>query len=435
MNTKLRLLVLSDSWPSVTHTIRAANIVMFELLNEFVKHENIDVGFLKFNNPSASGEVSPGEKEGTDVLIKKGVEILEPLSFPPRKQTSKLRHLSMLVNPRLEDWYPEIIHQKTIEERISEFSPDMLFVPWSEWVAGLCSEIKIPKFAYYGNPDPKVGLARSYFSFYSGDMNFLNFLRLKYLMSRFEKLHLKVMKRYEILGEMAMNDVDYYVKRGHPNAFYLQNLWVDRFGVSWREKRKIFEKENPAIIIGSIGKVFGTANQYGLDILGKSFLPELKKKMKNQKFEIHIFGAGELSPKLKKCLQAPEIKIRGFVEDIDKEILSAKVSLCLNSASPFKVAHTRYLHAWSMGSCVVTHQDASLSTPEIVHGKNALLGKDVSEIVDLTVKAINDAKLRAEIGEQGYQTLKKHFTSERVVSKVMDKINEFFKKKKNTNGK
>ncbi len=100
-------------------------------------------------------------------------------------------------------------------------------------------------------------------------------------------------------------------------------------------------------------------------------------------FRIEIIGAGALHPAIKAALEGPDVVFRGFVPDIDEALLSAPVFLCLNNATPFKVGHTRYLHAWTLGACVIAHRDAALSMPEIVNGRNALLGTDPDEIADL----------------------------------------------------
>jgi len=424
----MKILVLSNLWPHPFHTTHAANVVIFELIREFARQKGFKIGFLKLKHPQDSKEIRSQDKEGIDNLKKEGVKILEPLNLPPLYSFSKFRKVFKILKPKLEDFYPEIEYRRIIEKRVCEFSPDIIFIPWSEWITAACSEIKVPKFAYYGNPDPKVGLFRLKFSFEHGDINLMKFLLLRRMFQKFEGIHLEEMKKYEILGDVAVNDAKYYVVKGHPNAFYIRNLWINRFGREWQERKRNLEKESPAIIIGSIGKLNGTANQYGLEILGKDFLPLLRKKARGFNYEIHIFGAGKMHPSLEKYFQTPEVKIRGFVEDIDKEIFSAKVFLCLNNASPYKVGHTRYLHAWSLGACIVAHKDARLSMPEIIHQKNALLGKDIEEIVDLVIQAISDSNLRFKIGEAGYQTFKECFTAEKVVSKIIKKIEEFFKK-------
>ena len=71
----------------------------------------------------------------------------------------------------------------------------------------------------------------------------------------------------------------------------------------------------------------------------------------------------------------PRVTNDGFVDDIDAELQAAKVFLLCNNSHPdYVVGHTRILHAWSLGSCLVAHLGMARAMPEIVHGENALLG-------------------------------------------------------------
>ena len=173
------------------------------------------------------------------------------------------------------------------------------------------------------------------------------------------------MRQYDLLGDVAANDALYYQQKGHPNAFYIQNIWIDRFGASWEETRQRLEIKTPAKIIVNVGQLGATANRYGMEILAKEVAPALRDLLREIPYELHILGKGEIIEPLRRLLDSPEIKIRGFVDDIDKEFFEASLFVCLNNASPFKVGHTRYLHAWSLGICVIAHRDAALSMPEI----------------------------------------------------------------------
>jgi hypothetical protein len=220
----------------------------------------------------------------------------------------------------------------------------------------------VKKFAYYGNPDAKAGLARTAFAREHGGSS-VNYLRHRVSLARMERFHLAAMKRYEYLGDVAANHATYYTRRGHPNAFYVHNLWIDRFGTNWRDQRAS-ERTAPFAIVGSVGKVDGTANTHDLEILGRDVVPELRRGMQGR-FEVHVCGAGSLHPIVADYLRAaPEVQIRGFVDDIDGEMTTAPV----------------YLHAWSLGACVIGHRDSALSIPEMVSGENlsarSLSGRD-----------------------------------------------------------
>jgi glycosyltransferase involved in cell wall biosynthesis len=185
------------------------------------------------------------------------------------------------------------------------------------------------------------------------------------------------------------------------------------------------ESADPLVIVGNVGKLGGTANRYGLEYLGKEILPALRRRLAPGTFRVEILGAGELEPTIRSKFDGADVIFRGFVPDIDEAILSAPIFLCANNATPFKVGHTRYLHAWTLGACVVAHRDASLSMPEIRHNENALLGRDAEEIADLVVRAARDKSIRERVGEAGWETYRTQFRAESVASNIVGRIERY----------
>ena len=115
--------------------------------------------------------------------------------------------------------------------------------------------------------------------------------------------------------------------------------------------------------------------------------------------------------------------MRGFVDDIDAELRAAKVFLMTNNTNPdFIVGHTRILHVWSLQMCLVAHRNMALAVPEIVHGRNALLGSTGEEIADHVVSALHDPELRDAIAAEGRRTFEREFLPETVVGRVMGRI-------------
>lgn len=416
--TAMKILIVNTLFPHPSHSFQSANVIIFELVREFARQSQVKVGFFKINRPNEPGP-SLQEKEGMDILRTQGVDILPSLLLPPGAPSRSTWRKAIF--PKVTDFYPEVVHRVMVTRAIMRYAPDLIFVPISEWVTALCADVPITKFAYYGNPDPKSALARVRFDFHHGTSNLRQFLVQQVLLRNLERVHLAEMKKYELFGDLAENDLRWYQAHGLPNAFYTRNVWVDRLGEGWRTARRIAEQETPAIIAANTGRLSATANTHGLEILGRDMLPALRRTVR-MPYELHLFGVGTPHPAIRHFLNAPEVHSRGFVEDIDHEMLKAKVFLCVNNASAYKVGHTRYLHAWSLGACVVAHVDAALSMPEIVHGKNALLGRTPDEIASLVAQALSDSELRARIGEGGYNTFRDYFLAERVVPQIMERI-------------
>ena len=87
------------------------------------------------------------------------------------------------------------------------------------------------------------------------------------------------------------------------------------------------------------------------------------------------------------------------------------------------MSHTRFLHSWSLGSCIVAFEDSSVSIPEIEHNKNVLLARDSHEIAEHIITASQDNKIRRKLGAGGIATLKKSFDAKIVANKIIAKIN------------
>jgi glycosyltransferase involved in cell wall biosynthesis len=402
--------------PQRQHTTRAGNVVIFELLAALARVPGSSVSFLRIGTESSLAVMEQDAGE----LRQASVEVLDPLALPaPPLKRAAWRKLAV---PRRSDFYPLSVHAGLLQRRIDDIRPDILFVPWDEQLTALAADIRGPvKFAYYGNPDQKAGTHRAAFDRRHGISPY-SWLRSTLYLRRLEQAHLDVMRRYELVGDVAANDAEYYVRQGHPNAFYVRNVWIDRFGEEWRSLRRQRESRQPAIIAANVGNVSATANRYGLELLGNEFVPELRNVMSPGSYEVHVFGAGELLPQLRAALNVQEVKIRGFVADIDDELLRSQVFLCLNNASPYKVGHTRYLHAWSLGCPVVAHTDAALSMPEIVHGENALLGTSAQQIAAHVQALIADSALRRRIGEGGYATFRSCFMADRVAPQIVERM-------------
>jgi glycosyltransferase involved in cell wall biosynthesis len=414
----VRLAIVTADWPHPAHSVRAANVVIFELARALAQCPGLKIGVLKVGH---DGEPEPGaeERAGATSLAATGIEVLDPVVLPPIARVGNA--LARLVAPQPEHFYPDVVHGPRIASALASWKADALLVPWSEWLTAACSSVPVLRFAYYGNPDPKTGRHRAEHDLRLGG-SLLDYARLRIALHRLEKVHLGIMRRYHLLGDVAANDAAYYAQAGHPNAFYIRNLWIDRFGEDWRSRRDRLECRDPLPIIGNVGKLDGTANRYGLEYLGQKVLPALRRRLSVGSYRIEILGARTLHPKIKKYLEAPNVVFRGFVADVDEAMLRAPIFLCVNNATPFKVGHTRYLHAWTLGACVIAHRDARLSMPEIVDGENALLGGDAEEIADLIVRAAKDPMLCRRIGEGGWETYRTLFRGERVAADIAQRL-------------
>jgi glycosyltransferase involved in cell wall biosynthesis len=412
----MKLVIAAGIWPRISHSVNAAPVVAFELINALADQPDITVGFLKLSHHD---DLAPNaeDENGIAALRARGIDVqeLRVPRLPVRRWFPWI-----VMNGRLADFVPETDFAQLAGQAVARMGADAVMPMWTEWGTAMLADAPALRFAYYGNPDPKNFRIQIAQQRELGHLSWLRWQMERRAANVFEREHLARMRRYQLNGNVAANDAQFYRDRG-VNSFYIQNVWIDRLGDGWREKRAALENRDGSRIIGNVGKLGATANTLGMQILGRDVLPQLRRAM-TMPFEIHILGGGKLRPDVEKILDAPEVKLRGFVDDIDEEILKSNIFLGMNNAGLYKVGHTRYLHAWTLGACLVVHADAALSMPEIRHRENALMGRDAAEVADLIAEAAADPALRLRLGEAGYQAYRRRFTGPVVARTIAERL-------------
>ena len=326
-------------------------------------------------------------------------------------------------------FFPAMIAKSFFEKRIHNINPDIIVSIWSWESLSLIYNIKnIPKYVYYGNPNHKPLEAQlnnpEMFDFrVTSLMDKLRMFLLRLRCKAIEVQHIKMINACEMVTNNSFVDAKYYESCGHQNSKYLQNMWP-------LNKNKLNEINDNSLnktmnIVGSVGNLGATGNTFGLSYLGNKVLPELQKTTKAP-FKINIYGGGVPRKYVKKSLNHEEIKLNGWIEDIEYEILKSDSFLVLTNATGFIVGNTRILLAWSLKACVIAHKNSCYSMPEIENNKNALIGETPEEIANLIIRASNDSDLRKKIGHGGFETYLKYYNSEVVMPKMYKQINDCF---------
>ena len=234
------------------------------------------------------------------------------------------------------------------------------------------------------------------------------------------------MKNVNIIGNIAKNDALYYKNNGHKNSFYIQNTWFNKYSDKFIKKKIAnFKLNHPIKIAANLGKLNATANTFGLIYLFEKIVPELRKIFKDKKFELHLFGSEKPEDFIPHKYKYSEVIYRGFVDKIDEALMECPIFLCCNNATLYNVGHTRYLHAWTLGRCVIAHRNVRLAMPEIKHNKNALLGKNSKEIAQLIYKVSMEKTLLKKISIGGFNEFKREFNSDIVVDKILNKMKHY----------
>lgn len=332
--------------------------------------------------------------------------------------------LRRVINPNL---FPAIAAKPAVAFQVKTLLPDVIVSIWSwEALAASYDIPGVPKFVYYGNPNHKPPEAQLRFPDLFGMptrglVARLRFGAMKLLNRATEIQHLRMMAACDATANNALIDARYYTDMGHPRSIYLQNMWPDAAG------GPVFgglpAGDGLAHVCGSVGNVAATGNTFGLHYLGAELIPRVKGRLGGDRLAVDIFGGGKLRPSCAAVLCDPSIRLRGWVTDINAEIIQSAAFLVLTNVYGFNVGNTRILLAWSLGACMIAHTSSALSMPELVHGENALLGETADEIADLVVQAIRDPDLRERIGRGGYDTFCRYYRSEKVVPKMLEEIN------------
>jgi hypothetical protein len=406
----LKVFFVAPALPQPGHTVRAISVVVREALQAFADlgHELV---FQPLLAPESETDEAPPSTE----------------SLPPLEA----RHDAVGATPGLllrqafsrdpASFYPSYALRSELARRVDASGADAVFHLWCSAAFAACSEVRRPVFAYAGNPDHYSMAARlehpALFDIPRATARNRLKLRLwRAAYRRFEAVHLRMVGTSRWIGCVSAANAEYYRGKGLANAFYVQNMWPGAAGP--------YEPPRPTEnrIVGNMGGQYATGNTFGLSFLGREVLPELDRRL-GADYAVHLYGAGTLSPPVARAVDHPRVVNRGFVDDIDAELRAAKVFLLANNNNPsFVVGHTRILHAWSLGSCLVAHRNMARAMPEIVHGENALLGETGAELAEHAAEALRDDDLRRRIGEGGRRTYERDFQPDVVVRRVVERI-------------
>ncbi len=366
------------------------------------------------------------------------VEFLDPLYLPEWRSGKggfwskfgaiydlfwSLPLLRRRINHRL---FPASVLLPEMKKRVSSQRPDVIFSIWSWEALAATYDIEgVPKFVYYGNPDDKPQAAQLRYPELFGLSGKGLFQRLaswkrRLVIRALGIQHVRMMNHCEETANNSLADATYYRDNGHPKSIYLQNMWPK--AKSEPVMGGLPESRPPYKVIASVGNLGATGNTFGLYCLGRDLAPSVDRRMGSGQVSFDVLGGGKPSAAVAAVLKHPSIRLRGWVDDIEAEILSSYAFLVLTNAGDFIVGNTRILLAWSLGSCLIAHRNSALSMPEIEHGKNALLGETAEELAGWVEKSIKDADLRRRIGQGGFETYQQYYRSDFVVPKMLKEM-------------
>ncbi|MBC07689.1 glycosyltransferase [Thalassospira sp.] len=415
----MNILIAGGAWPYTVNSKEAANVISHQICSHLLDAPDLDVRYVVINSTDVDLPVEA--MPDLEDLKRRGMRVLNPIKLERRNGlVNKLKKLFYISVGRAEHLLDGFGQEHLLDSSLQGWKPDAVLVVWAETAANFVCRFPAVRFNYAGNPENKVFAARSELQAVLG-VGLLSRLKSNLIERVIRAGHHNVMRRYHHLWNVAANDAANYQTAGI-NAHYLQNMWPSSNMTNWETTRDNYEKLEPVKIAGSVGNIGATGNSFGLITLCDDVIPALRKQLGAGNFEVHLFGGGTPHAAVEPKLNEPEIKVRGFVDEIDKELLEAPIFLITNNSRRFKVGHTRFLHAWSLGACVVAFRDSCEAMPEIRNDYNALLGDSAEEIAALIARAKSDKSLRRRIGSGGVETLKTYFSPQKVCGEIQKQM-------------
>jgi len=423
VNDRLRVLVMGGTWPHRAGNVQAADVVPYEIAR-CLAAEGFDVAVacVGFAEPPVSAAARAGLAE----LQQLGVRLLPFIKIaPPPGSNSALRKWwRLLIQQDPAALIPGYGQSAPILSALTaaNWTPHVAIPIWNYEATAAAADLPCILYPIYGNPDDKVYLANLRLMWQRERRLSAGWLG-RYLADRLRiaavgRAHLAMLNRFELVAQNAANDYEYYRSAGVSGVHYLRNMWPAPVDEAWAETRDRVEQIAPLKIAGNVGHLNATANSFGLLAIGEEIVPALRRRLGDGTFEMHIYGRNNPRPFIARTLRDPHIKLRGFVEDIDGELLSCPIFLLANNRYDFKVGHTRILHAFALGACVVAYRDTAIAMPELMDGKNILLADDGPGIAEQIARAAADAPLRRRLARAGIDTLRTLFRPETVVEEM-----------------
>ena len=417
----MNVLVLASAHPSFRKGT-AANIVLAALIEALgtLGHKASWATVGADDLPDAATVIHL-ESEGASYI---GDFTDETEFYTLKRPISSFDALRRAFFPRPNDDFPRFREPERVVQRLRKCGADGAILFWDTWFEHLLPALQdLPMVVYGARPRHAAPLSR--IEAMSGGKELMDRLRCpiqRRLLQHQATRHFERMRNLSELVNICAVDVAIYQKKGLDYE-YVPNTWPDMFGPSWAEQRRQAEKERAVLgILGNISGVTQTGNLFGLRYLASHVLPLLEHGLNGLDWEINITGGGTLPNDLADAFVRPKVNVKGFVRDLDFEILANPIFLLLNNAGPYTGGYTRVIYAFSSGACLIAHRSLAESMPEVEHEQNALLGETPEDIAELVERACRDSNLLRTIGSRARNTYEQRYRPEQIARRLVGVI-------------
>ena len=301
---------------------------------------------------------------------------------------------------------------KKIRDDLETAKYDLIILFWDTKFEYLLPFIKNQNtFGYLAVPPYSASIIMH--NNFSKFKNFYYKIKLKYF-KNLQNIHVNNLKSLKNASNICNITKNWYRDRSI-NCTYIPNCW-ENFSKIYR--RSSFKKKDTKFnICSSIGGLNATGNYFGIKYLADFILPKINKK--NLLF--NIYGRYKLHKELVYLKKNKFFKFKGFVRDIDNEVIRSKFCLILNNAHNKSLVggYTRVIYFFSLGKCLIAHRNLKKSMPELINNYNCLLGNSSKQIVGLINRSVKDKIMIKKIGLNAKKTFFRKYSSKIIFNKIL----------------
>ena len=337
-----------------------------------------------------------------------------------------------IVKPADELILPAFKYQQETHKLLDQYNPDKIFI--YDWYA--CPPVynyKKEKILIVGDllfyPNMTGLKYRKYLGYNDtllNKLNIRNFIRnigSRWMIFFQKKMQKKLFSLCEYGGSFGKFDADWLRKSGINHSKYYPTPYLDTSNENFLNFEKRYLNTNKKFKIAtSLGRLNATATSSGLYLILNEILPILNQKLGEDNYEIHVYGDGYLRGSLSELKKKKNVFIRGYVDDIDKELLSSDVFLLASSVH--LGYRCRLINCLARGLPIVIHKNDSINQPEFINEHNCMIGENSDQIVNGILKILNEKNLRKKIMIEARNTYLKYFEPKKAISKILSDFNK-----------
>lgn len=318
-----------------------------------------------------------------------------------------------------------------IHELLNKINPDKIFI-YDWWSSPAAYTFLKPKSIIVGDLLHFPAYTTLFLQKQIGNkVNFYNTLRHSlatfWSMVHYSKIQKKILKNVEVAGSFGKKDAEWLKKKGILNSKYYKTPYFDVASKMFLDFESRFDLQNKKIKIAtSLGRLNATATGSGLYLLKTELINLYDKIIGRDNYEIHIYGDGFLKESVASLGNEKNVFVRGYVDDIDKELLSSDVFLLATNV--YLGYRCRIINGLCRGLPMVLSKYDTYNQPELKDGYNCLVGHNSDEIAKKTKEIVFNKELRMSLMKNARQTYIDNFQPDKALEDILSDLDQNDKK-------